>query len=247
MKTKQWLQALFLAGTVVVVSAQSVTVSIGEQPPLFSVDGGIINLVAQEALSRQGYAVKFEWLPIGRMLKSLESDNLDIYITPSNTPGQQYPHVDFLAARGVFFYLKAHFPGLRATKLQDLAGKRVGTVINSPLKALFEKYGIVVDEGPFETMFAKLEAGRVDFTATADVGGILTIRKQFPGREAEFEFTDFDYSEIRAGLFVKNTAANPNLLAACRAGFAAMKQDGTLVRLLQAFFGPVAASRVKIL
>ena len=248
MKTKLLLLALFLAGTfAVVASAEAITISIGEQPPLISAAGGIINQVAKEALSRQGYEVKFDWLPIGRMLKSLENDSLAVYITPSNTPGQQYPHIDFLAARGVFFYLKARFPDLKVTRMEDLAGKRIGTVINSPLKPMFEKYGILVDEGPFETMFTKLEAGRVDFTSTADVGGLLTIRKLFPGRETEFDFTDFSYTEIRAGLFVKDATANPKLLSACRAGFAGMKQDGTLARMLQAFFCRVAASRVKVL
>jgi hypothetical protein len=115
-----------------------VTVSIGEQPPLLSAAGGIVNSVVQEALQRGGYEVAWDWLPIGRMLKSLEEDSLDRNVTPSNTPGQQLPHVDFLSARGVFFFKKAAMGGLKVAKLEDLAGKRVATVTNSPLKPLFE-------------------------------------------------------------------------------------------------------------
>lgn len=246
MKT-HFLPILLLAGVLGTgLGAQELRVAIGEQPPLLSQAGGIVNLVIQEALKREGYTVKWDWLPIGRMLKSLEEDSLDLFVTPSNTPGQQHPHVDFLSARGVFFFLKSRMAGFKVTRLEDLAGKRVGTVTNSPLKAMFEKAGILVDEGPFETMFTKLETGRVDFTSTADVGGILTIRKAFPGREAEFDFTDFSYTEIRTGLYVRDLPAYKGILQAAARGFARMKADGTLDQLLKDFFGPGNARRVKV-
>lgn len=209
------------------VTAETVKISIGVQPPLLSEAGGIVNLVIAEALSRGEYAV-------------------DIYVTPSNTPGQQNAHVDFLAANGVFFYLTKKTPVKKITCLEDLSGKTVGTVTNSPLKAMFEKAGIIVDEGPFETMFLKLDNGRVDFVSTADVGGLLTIRKIFPGRESDFDFTDFSYTVIATGLYVKPGVNGEKLLNCARKGFASMKADGTLDRMLRDFFGPIYASRVKV-
>lgn len=229
------------------MSAQNITISIGEQAPLFKKDTGIVNQIVAEAFARSGYTVYFDWLPAGRMIKLLEADKLDFYVTPSNTPGQQHDHVDFLSARGVFFYLKKHFPALSAKKLTDLKGMRVASIINSPLKPIFEKAGIIVDEGPIETLFLKLEANRVDFASTADVGGILTISKLFPGREEDFDFTDFAYMEIRVGFYVKDTVANPQLIAAFQSGYSEMKADGTLSRMMLAFFGPVNAKRVKVL
>jgi ABC-type amino acid transport substrate-binding protein len=223
-----------------------IVVSIGEQPPLLSKAGGIVDLAVAAAFKAEGAEVRFEWLPIGRMLTLLQQDALDAYVTPSNTPGQQNPHIDLLEAWGVFFYKKAKFPALAAVRLEDFAGKRIGTVVNSPLTPMLTAAGVVVDEGPFETMFAKLDAGRVDFTATADVGGILTIRKEFPGREEEFALTDFSYSRIAAGFYVKDRPELRAVLETLRRGFARIKADGTLERLLVAFFGPENWRRVRI-
>lgn len=246
MKLHSLLNLLFFVCLGAMAMAEPVKITIGEQPPLLSESGGIVNLVIAEALVRGGYEASFEWLPIGRILKLLENNSLDIYVTPSNTSGQENPHVNFLAANGVFFYMKNSAPATKITRLEDLAGKTVGSVINSPLKPVFEKAGIIVDEGPFETMFLKLEAGHVDFVSTADVGGLLTIRKLFPGREAEFDFTDFSYTVIATGLYVRQGDGREKLLEAARKGFASMKADGTLERMLQDFFGPMYSGRVKV-
>ncbi len=216
----------------------------GDQPPLITENGGIVKLVTVEALKRGGYTPVVEFLPIGRMLKLLERDSLDVYITPTNTAAQHNPHVLFLAAKGVFFFLKANAPSSPVTKLEDLAGKKVGTVTNSPLRVMFEKAGIIVDEGPFETMFQKLAAGRVDFVSTADVGGLLTINGQFPGREREFDFTEFSYTTIGAGLYAKPGPEGEAILEAARKGFSLMKSDGTLSRMLLEAFGKEYSSRV---
>jgi ABC-type amino acid transport substrate-binding protein len=226
--------------------AEKVAISIGSQPPLLAKDGGIVDLVIAESLRREGYEVEYEWLPIGRMLRMLENDSLEVYVTPSNTPGQQNPHVNFLAAKGVFFYLARNEPAVPMRRLEDLAGKKVGTVINSPLRAMFEAAGIVVDEGPFDTMFLKLETGRVDFVSTADVGGLLTIRRLFPGRESEFTFTDFAYMTIGTGLYARPGDRGARILESARRGFAAIKADGTLDRMLVSFFGPTYAKRVMV-
>lgn len=224
---------------------QVVRVDIGEQPPLLSAKGGLVNRVVEDALSRSGVKVEFNWLPIGRILTLLEDDRSDVYVTPSNTAGQQNPHIDLLSARGVFFFKKAMgLPIVR--KLEDLAGKRVGTVTNSPLRPLFEKAGIIVDEGPFETMFDKLDAGRVDFVSTADVGGILTIRAKYPSRGNEFDSTDFSYTEIKVGLYVKDRPELRSILEDCRRGFDAMKADGSLIHVLKDFFGPEHYRKVRV-
>jgi ABC-type amino acid transport substrate-binding protein len=221
-----------------------VTVYIGEQPPLFSPSGGIVDMAIVKALEAAGYRVRLEWLPIGRMLQLLQQDSLEVFISASNTPGQQHPHVPFLEAKGVFFYKKAAFPSFAPARLEDLAGKRVATVVNSPNTPLFAKAGMLVDEGPIETLFTKLDLGRVDFAATSDVGGILMVNRLFPGRGKEFGFTELSYSAISAGLYAKD---NPALLAAARKGLAAIRSDGSLVRMLKDFFGAENWQRVRIL
>jgi ABC-type amino acid transport substrate-binding protein len=200
-------------------------------------------MVVVESLRAEGYSPVLEWFPIGRMLALLQQDGLERYVTASNTPGQQNPHLDLLEARGVFFYKKARFPNLKAERLEDLAGLRVATVLNSPNTPLFEKAGLIVDEGTPDTWFNKLDLGRVDLTATVDVGGILAIRKLFAGRESEFAFTELSYSTIRAGLYAKD---DPALLAAAKKGFAAIRADGTLDRMLKDFFGAENWRRVRI-
>ncbi len=235
--------AAALSSTAQGVAQREATLAIGEQPPLFSTSGGIVDMVVVKSLEAGGYKAAFEWLPIGRMLVLLQQDSLDRYISASNAPGQQNAHLDFLEARGVFFYKKARFPNLKADRLEDLAGKRVATVLNSPNTPIFQKAGMIVDEGPYDSLFTKLDIGRVDFTATADVGGILGLKQLFPGRESEFAFTELSYSTIRAGLYAK---ADPALLAAARKGFAAIRADGTLDRMLKDFFGMENWKRVRI-
>ncbi len=122
----------------------------------------------------------------------------------------------------------------------------VATVTNSPLRPLLEKEGLIVDEGPSETMFDKLDAGRVDFAATADVGGLVAIRQHFPGRQDEFAFSDLSYSEIQTGLFAADTSGGRAILDACRRGFEKLKKDGALNRILKDFFGSEDYKRVKI-
>ena len=168
-------------------------------------------------------------------------------MTPSNTPGQHNPNFQLLEARGVFFYKKDRFPTLAAIKLEDFKGKRIATVTNSPLTPMLKLAGIIVDEGPFETLFTKLDIGRVDFTATADVGGILTVRNEFPGREKEFDLSDFSYSRISVGCYVKDRPELRVHLDTLQRGFTAIKADGTLERLLIDFFGPDNWERVRII
>jgi ABC-type amino acid transport substrate-binding protein len=235
------LAAAFLAS--ILPAQQKVTISIGEQPPLFSPAGGIVDRVVVASLAASGYQAEFEWLPVGRMLALLKEDSLELYVTASNTPGQQHAHLDFLEARGVLFYKKSRFPALGAKRLEDLKGYSVATVLNSPNTPIFKAAGLIVDEGSPETWFEKLDLGRVDFTATADVGGILTIQKLFPGRESEFAFTDFTYSTISAGLYAKS---DPELLAAAKKGFERIKSDGKLDALLKGFFGAAHWKMVRI-
>jgi ABC-type amino acid transport substrate-binding protein len=234
MEKRACAAAALLAAACLAAAEVKPRIFAGEQPPLFSHSGGIVDMVISAALRAADREVEIEWVPIGRMLALLQRGSLDNYITASNTPGQQNPHVDFLEARGVFFYKKARFPGLNAKRLEDLAGLRVGTVVNSPNTPLFSKAGMIVDEGPYETWFNKLDLDRVDLVATADVGGILTIRQLFPGRESEFGFTDLSYMTIQAGLYAK---ADPALLAAAAKGFAAMRADGSLDSMLRNYFG----------
>ncbi|HOX32334.1 MAG TPA: transporter substrate-binding domain-containing protein [Spirochaetales bacterium] len=218
--------------------------AVGEQPPLFSPSGGIVDLVVGRALASQGYSVELEWLPIGRMLALLQQDGLAAYISASNAPGQENPHVDFLQARGVFFYKRSRFPSLEPRRLEDLAGLRVATVLNSPNTPIFRKAGMIVDEGPYDTWFTKLDIGRVELLATADVGGLLAIKQLFPGRESEFGFTELSYSTISAGLYAKD---DPALLEAARRGLRAIKADGSLEAMLKSFFGAEHWRRVRIL
>ena len=225
---------------------RSVDVAIGEQPPLFSRSGGIVDKVVARALELGGLGAEYRWLPIGRMLAELQGDRLDAYVTPTNTPGQQHPHVIVLEARGVFFYKKSRFPSDPIVRPADLAGKRVATVVNSPLRPMLEAAGAIVDEGPFETMLSKLDVGRVDITATADVGGLVSIRKDFPGRESEFGLTDYSYSAIGAGLYVRDRPDLAGILPAFRIGFERMKADGSLRRMLIEFFGEGHWRRVRI-
>jgi ABC-type amino acid transport substrate-binding protein len=227
--------AVLMTALAALASAQAKPkVFAGEQPGLFSSSGGIVDKVVVAALKAVGREVDFEWVPIGRMLTLLKQDSLDYYLSASNTPAQHNPHVDFLEARGVFFYKKARFPDLKAKSLEDLAGLCVATVLNSPNTPLFTEAGMIVDEGPYETWFNKLDLNRVDLVATADVGGILSIRRLFPGRESEFAFTEVAYSTIRAGLYAKN---DPALLADVAAGFAKIRTDGSLESMLKEYFG----------
>lgn len=225
---------LLMTASAFLGAQRRVELFVGEQPPLISEEGGIVDRVVTASLAAAGYDARLEWLPIGRMLTLLKQDSLDRYITASNTPGQQNPHVDFLEARGVFFYKKARFPDFKAKRLEDLAGYRVATVINSPNTTLFRKAGMIVEEGPNDSWFEKLDVGRVDFTATADVGGLVTIKREFPGRESEFTFTDFSYTTIGTALYAKD---DPELLAAARKGFEKIRSDGSLERMMKDFFG----------
>jgi ABC-type amino acid transport substrate-binding protein len=225
---------LLMTASAYLGAQRSVELFVGEQPPLISEGGGIVDRVVVASLAAAGYDARLTWLPIGRMLLLLKENSLEPYITASNTPGQQNPHVDLLEARGVFFYKKARFPDFQAKRLEDLAGYRVATVLNSPNTPLFRKAGLIVEEGPNDTWFEKLDMGRVDFTATADVGGLITIKREFPGRESEFAFTSFAYTTIGAGLYAKD---DPELLAAVRKGFVSMRSDGSLERMLKEFFG----------
>jgi hypothetical protein len=98
---------------------EPVAIAVGEQPPLFS-QAGDSRPGCRAGLETTGYEVAFEWRPIGRMLALLQQDSLDVYVT-LQYPRQHNPHVDFLEARGVFFYKKARFPNLKAERLADLA------------------------------------------------------------------------------------------------------------------------------
>jgi len=191
--------------------------------------------LVQAIASKIGIAkVRFQQVPFGQLVPGLIANHIDlaasaIYITATREKVVNFSQPYFTG--GLSVMLK---PGNTAiAKAADLEGKRiavqVGTKSVDYLKKTFPKARLVVVQTN-DQMFQALQSGRADAVVTGYPAARYYIKIHGGAKVAPFLLTHEMY-----GLAIRKT--NPALLKAVNDALDALKQDGTMAKLEQTWFG----------
>lgn len=186
--------SLFLCLFCAVISqcfAQPVILNANESPPYWSkkllsngFGGELVNAISQAG----GLNSQIEIKPLKRLIE--DTTNNDLGNPTFYMQNQEFAAIIPIAISRValYYYNPTHTKNIHFNSLSDLRGFRIGalsgTVTN---KAMFEQQGITFETSySQESLFKKLQHGRLDFVLELDLVGQQTILRNFPTERENF-------------------------------------------------------------
>ncbi len=121
------------------------------------------------------------------------------------------------------------------TKMEDLAGKTTANTISSTYAQVGEKYGATVTGvDDFNQTIELLLQGRIDATINAEQSYLDYVREH---PDAPVKIACYDYETTNVVIAVKKGDDAASLLDAINSAIAELREDGTLSRLSETYFG----------
>lgn len=193
-----------------------------------------------EAISRAGGVEStIEFTPLKRMIEDSTDNNL-------GNPVFYIDNQDFAAIIpiaitqvGLYYYNPLHDKRVTFKSLGDLKGFRVGalsgTITN---RAIFEQAGIIFETSySQESLFKKLQHGRLDFVLELDLVGQQTIAKIFPTERKNFEVIVLPKSVSPIAIMLdKNYPNVENIAYRYRQGLAKIIKDGSYNEIVSSYY-----------
>ncbi len=245
------LLAIFSTPGLSAASTQQ-TVTVGTEgvyaPFTFLDEKGVITgydvEVVQEIARRVNLEVKFVPTPWDSMFLALDSKKFDLVanqISKNPQRAQKYNFSEDYLVSGAQIIVRGDRPGSFANGYADLKGLKVGTGVGSNytkhLEAFNQKNGNPIElkyyDGNLTTVLQDIVAGRLDATVNDRLTVGYNAKKlgtnvKVVGKPLEYEPSYFVF---------RKDAQGEALNALFNKGLAEIKQDGTLVRLSQKWFG----------
>lgn len=244
MKSQSIFWTLFLLLSSGVVFGNPVILRANESVPYWSKNlphngfGG--ELV--EAISRAGGVEStIEFTPLKRMIEDSTDNNLGNPVF--YTDNQDFAAIIPIAITqvGLYYYNPLHDKQVTFKSLGDLKGFRVGalsgTITN---RAIFEQAGIIFETSySQESLFKKLQHGRLDFVLELDLVGQQTIAKIFPAERKNFEVIALPKSVSPIAILLdKNSPNVENIAYRYRQGLAKIIKDGSYRDIINTYYYP---------
>jgi cystine transport system substrate-binding protein len=190
--------------------------------------------IAQEVFKRLNIKPKFIETKWDGMIAGLDAKRYDLVanevaVRPDRL--QKYDMSDpYIASKAV---LIVRSDNTTIKSLDDLKGKKVGQSLDSNYRVIAEQHGATntVVEG-FNQAIDLLTSNRIDGTLN-DSLSYLDLKKQRPELPIKVVYTEPNATN-NAFLFRKN---NPELVKAVNKELAAMKKDGTYLKISKKYFG----------
>jgi polar amino acid transport system substrate-binding protein len=195
-----------------------------------------------EAISRAGGVESLiEFAPLKRMIEDTTDNNLGNPIFYMDN--QDFAAIIPIAITqvGLYFYNPNHDKKVVFNSLRDLNGFRVGalsgTVAN---RVMFEQAGIIFETSySQESLFKKLQHGRLDFVLELDLVGSQTIARIFPAQRKSFEVIALPKSVSPIAIMLdKNYPDVENIAYRYRQGLAKIIKDGTYQEIINLYYYP---------
>ncbi len=190
--------------------------------------------IAQEVFKRLNIKPKFIETKWDGMIAGLDAKRYDmvaneVAIRPDRL--QKYDMSDPYIASKAVLVVRADNTTIKS--LDDLKGKKVGQSLDSNYRKVAEDHGATntVVEG-FNQAIDLLTSNRIDGTLN-DSLSYLDLKKQRPELPIKVVYTEPNATN-NAFLFRKN---NPELVKAVNKELAAMKKDGTYLKISKKYFG----------
>lgn len=195
-----------------------------------------------EAISRAGGVEStIEFVPLKRMIEDTTDNNL-------GNPVFYMDNQDFAAIIpiaitqvGLYYYNPLHDKQVTFNSLNDLKGFRVGALSGTVTdRAIFEQAGIIFETSySQESLFKKLQHGRLDFVLELDLVGQQTIAEIFPAERKNFAVIALPKSVSPIAIMLdKNYPNVDNIAYRYRQGLAKIIKDGSYSEIINTYYYP---------
>lgn len=224
--------------------AQPVILNANESPPYWSkkllyngFGGELVNAISQAG----GLESQIEFKPLKRLIEDT-ADN-DLGNPTFYMQNQEFAAIIPIAISQVslYYYDEQHTKNIRFNSLSDLRGFRIGalsgTVTN---KTMFEQQGITLETSySQESLFKKLQHGRLDFVLELDLVGQQTIARTFPAEREHFLAIPLPKSVSPIAIMLdKNYPDVDNIAQRYRQGLIKIIKNGRYAEILKLRYYP---------
>lgn len=224
--------------------AQPVILSANESPPYWSkkllsngFGGELISAISQAG----GVESQIEFKPLKRLIEDTTDNDL-------GNPTFYMQNQDFAAIIPIaisqvalYYYDPQHKKNIRFNSLKDLRGFRIGSLSGTVTnKAIFEQQGIMLETSySQESLFKKLQRGRLDFVLELDLVGQQTIVRNFPAEREYFVSIPLPKSVSPIAIMLdKNYPAVDNIAQRYREGLKKIIKNGQYAEILKLRYFP---------
>lgn len=195
-----------------------------------------------EAISRAGGVESvIEFTPLKRLIEDTTDNNLGnpVFYMDNQDFGAIIPIA--ITQVGLYFYNPYHDKTVTFNSLRDLKGFRVGALSGTVTdRAIFDDAGIIFETSySQESLFKKLQHGRLDFVLELDLVGSQAITRIFPGERKNFEMIALPKSVSPIAIMLdKNYPNVENIAYRYRQGLAQIIKDGTYMNIINLYYHP---------
>lgn len=192
--------------------------------------------VAGEVAKKLGVEPNFvtgEW---DGLLAGVQTGRYDIMangVGYTEERSKAYYYSDFYAFNRTVLVVRGDNDDIKS--MEDLAGKTTCNSANSTYQLLAESYGATVkDVESLDGTIEELTAGRVDATLNAEVS-INDYMKEQP--DADIKVAAYDPEVEKVGMIMPYGESSESLRKAVNQALAEMREDGTLAKISNKYFG----------
>jgi len=229
-------------------AADAITVGAFEYPPIYQdqADKGLSGDLVAAAFAAVGYDTEFQFFPVTRMVTFVADGSVTCGIGGAVLfePADIAPRVNVAAivnyVTQVFLYDARKIPGgLPFKTLDDVSKYRIGVLNGSGIMKVLEKNAsLKLEPNTVHDGTAKqLQQGRVDLWAIVDLTGAMYMKRLFPAEAANFEFSKYFNRGDVSLVFSKKADPDGKLAAKFKVGLAAIKGNGTYMRIFAKYYG----------
>lgn len=197
-----------------------------------------------DAISRaSGVESVIEFAPLKRMIEDTTDNNLGNPVFYMDN--QNFAAIIPIAITqvGLYFYNPAHNKKVKFNSLSDLKGFRVGALSGTVTdRAVFKQAGIIFETSySQESLFKKLQHGRLDFVLELDLVGLQTIARIFPSERRNFEVIALPKSVAPIAIMLdKNYPDVENIAYRYRKGLAKIIKEGIYQEIVNTYYYPTS-------
>lgn len=222
------------------VTAETVTIAVGEWPPYTSQvnpSAQLAQKVVTAAFLLEGVHVEYRYYPWKRAYVEVMQGHVDAtfpwYRSKARSEAFLFNHEPLLHGQEVFFHLKSL--DFHWNSFDDLKQYRVGGTLGFFDTSLLEQHGVTVDKVSSEEQnFEKMLRGRLDVYATTREVGYYLIHKLFsPAQAALFTHDPKPLHEADAFvMFSRKIPQSEALISTLDRGLRRLKASGRYGEIL---------------
>lgn len=242
---------ILLIGSLIVVHSltlsamteDSIVIAVHDYIPYYDSQGnGMVSELYRAAGKAAGMKVEIRVLPVKRGIGYLLDNKVDAF-SPGHifmNPDQVKVCSDYKAFNVVTIF--AYYDPTKTKKvifnsIADLKGQRVGLIVGSPLRVLFDQNGLPYEEVQTpDGLIKMLYAGRFDFIEQTFLNGILLAHGLYGDKIDYFKYV-INFPVACGISFHHGNPKADTLRPRFIEGFETIKKNGTYIRILEKYWG----------